>query len=92
MKFANPVGARDDEIFVAAVEMRAAEVARMQVHALDRGAGGAVEHDDALREQAAEDFDSFSGIGHQRIRTAERGRVDLLEYPMGADVAIWRFG
>src|SRR6185437_12185221 len=54
--------------------MRPAEVAGMQVHPLDRGTGGAIEHYDAPREEAAEDFDSFSGIGaigHQHISAAQ---------------------
>ena len=76
MQLADLVRTGDDEIFVAAVEARAAEVARMKVHALDGGSGGAVEYNDPLRDQATKDFDSFSGIGHRRLGPLQRGPVN----------------
>jgi hypothetical protein len=76
MEFADPVGAREDEIFIAAIEARAAEGAGVKIHALDRHSGGAIEHDDTLSDQAAEDFDPFSGSGHQRLGPIQCGHAN----------------
>jgi hypothetical protein len=43
---------------------------------MDRGSGGAVEHDDTLREQAAKDIDSFPGIGHQQLGLLQGDQVN----------------
>jgi hypothetical protein len=44
------VGAGDDQVVVAPLQPLAAEVARGEVVALDGGAHGAVEHEDAFGE------------------------------------------
>ncbi len=76
MQFADLFGARQHQVFVAAVQLRTAEVARMQVHALDRSSGGAVEHHDSFREQLAQNFDSFAGGGHHLLGTPKRVAVN----------------
>ena len=89
MKLADAIGAGEHQVFVAAVELRAAEVARVEIHPLDRSSGSAVKDHDALRQQAAQDFNSFSGVGHHALGPRGRSRVELLDYRTGAGVAIW---
>ena len=45
------VGPREDEVLVAAFQVRAAEILRRQVALLNRGARRAVKHEDALGQQ-----------------------------------------
>jgi hypothetical protein len=67
---AHDLGAGDAEMLVAALERRAAEVLGGQVEALERGAGGAVEHQDALVERFEQGRGTGFGIrkGRQRRR------------------------
>ena len=51
MDVANPIRARDAQIFVAIFEMRAAEIGRGGVVRLEHGAHGAVENQDALSQR-----------------------------------------
>ena len=66
---ADDVGPRQDQVLVAALELRAAEVLRGQVLALHPGARGAVEHEDALGEELLERLGPFAlGAAVRRSR------------------------
>jgi hypothetical protein len=56
------VGTRLDQVLVAAFEVGAAEVVGAERDALERGAGGAVEHEDAFLERAQEGLGALSTL------------------------------
>ena len=51
MDVANPIRAREAQVFVAVFEVRAAEIGRSGVMRLEHGAHGAVEDQDALSQR-----------------------------------------
>ncbi len=52
------------QIFVAAFERGAAEVVCSEVALLQHGTHGAIEHEDALRQEVAKCFGGFRQITH----------------------------
>ncbi len=58
------VRTRDDQIFVAAFEMRAAEIRRGEILLLQHGAHGAIENQDALAEQFAKGQALLDQVSH----------------------------
>ena len=71
------VGPSRDQALVAAFELGAAEVFGAERDALERGAGGAVEHEDAFLERAVESLDAFRALGAAGVDGFPEGvRVD----------------
>ena len=79
------VGAGGAEVFVAPLELGAAEVVGGQGDALERGAGGAVEHEDARVEGRQQERGARVHVGGARGGTVRRrpGRSTSLSLPAG---------
>jgi hypothetical protein len=60
------VGPRDDEVLVAAFEVRAAEIVSREVVALYRGPRGPVEDEDAFGQRLFQKLRSFLSLVHNK--------------------------
>src|ERR1700730_1568233 len=58
MKFANLIGPGADQVFVASVELRTAEIGRRKTHILNRSDGGTIQHHYAFRKGLPKCFES----------------------------------
>ncbi len=67
MHLADSVGAGEDDVFVAALVLRAAEVLGSEIEPLDIGAERAVDHEDALRQQLPKELYSSRVSQHQSL-------------------------
>ena len=64
MKFANLIGPGANQVFVASVELRTAEIGRGKMHLLNRRACGTIQHHDAFRKGLPKRFESVAIPDH----------------------------